>query len=179
MSAREIAEYEKVIDLWVSEGRVAWELVSIYIAVQAGLASVFALLYTQYPHDSKSLIFSLIFLAVVGVVSSFAWLFILYRARMRRENWFCLALRMERELYRRVFRDRDARFHIFAVELAVRIEGKALEYFRNEDEVRFRYQRWYERIGATRIAHLATLFIGGFWVLVLLVIIFHFLPNVL
>jgi len=170
MSAREIAEYEKALDLWDSEGRVAWELVSIYVAVQAGLASVFALLYNQY----KSLTISLIILAGAGALSSFAWLFILYRARMRRENWFFLGLRMERQLFI------DHRFHIFEVENAVRRDSCALKLSRcshPREEIAFRDQRWYEKSGALRIAHLATPFVGVVWI-VLPVIVF-FLPNVL
>jgi hypothetical protein len=100
-----LREYEKVIDLWIGEDRSAWELVSIYMAVQGGLASVSALLYTQSSHDLASLRYLAVFL--IGAVSSFAWFFILWRAKMRRENWFLVGLATEQELA-----DRRVKFYL-------------------------------------------------------------------
>lgn len=166
-------EYEKTIELWIDEGRSAWELVSIYMAVQVGLASVFAFLFTQNSPNFGSLRYSSVFLA--GIFSSLAWFLILYRARMRRENWFFLGLRMERELRDRgVFRDRDHRFNIFEVENAVRNKRLALESFKDrcckEEEIRFRHQRWYEKLGALWLAHVSISVIGIVWLILFAVL---------
>jgi hypothetical protein len=158
-----LEEYEKAIDLWIAEGRSAWELVSIFMVVQVGLISVLVLLYNQASGSMGSIRFLLVSLA--GVISSFAWFFILYRARMRRENWFFLGLRMERRLFI------SRRFRIFAVEHAVRIEKKALEYFRNDDEIRFRDQRYFEKAGALRVAHWSTFVIGIGWLILLIIFV--------
>lgn len=45
-----LREYEKIIDLLMNESRMAWELLSIFMAVQMGLISAFAIILSKGVH---------------------------------------------------------------------------------------------------------------------------------
>jgi len=146
-----LREYEKTVDLFMSEDRTAWELVSIWIVLQVGLFSAFALLLSQQVRWG-SIGYLILFSA--GAITSLAWGFMQFRSKMWRENWLLFGLTLERQL-----KERCIMLNIFEFEHLVREEGIALEFF--EGEIRRRNQAWWERIGALRLPHWA-MFISAF-----------------
>ena len=158
-----LREYEKVVDLFKSELRLVWELVSIYMLVQVGLFSTIAVLLSEGKPFTP---FGYPLLFPAGAISSFAWFLMLYRSKIRRDNWFLVGLRTERRL-----RNSGITLDIFQTEFRVKEDKLALEYFKSEDIIRFRNLRWFERIGAVRVAHYAMLFVGIVW----LTVFFYFL----
>jgi hypothetical protein len=159
-----LLEYEKLIDLLQSEGRISWELVSIYIVIQTGLASAVAVLLAVAPFNMGNLRF--LFLSLAGLFSSFGWCLIRYRANMRRENWFLAGLRHERQLVDSGILIRSD-FNIFEIERIVKERKNALELFNNE--IRFRRLHWYEKIGALRLTHWAMFLIGIGWLTLIII----------
>jgi len=167
MSAEDalLREYEKIVDLFMNESRIAWELVSIYMAVQGVLLSALVITLSRGVH-LLTLGYWWLGLFLGGAVSSFAWFFLFYRSKMWRANWLLKGLRLERQL-----RNRGLTLNIFELEHCVRTEKSALEYFKGE--VRYRSQRWYERIGLGA-AHCAMLVLGLIWLSFLLYEIIKF-----
>jgi hypothetical protein len=166
-----LREYEKIVDLFISEGRIAWELVSIYVALQVGLISgVVVLLSNKAPWF---LFQTLFFLALA---SSIVWFFMQYRAKMWRDNWLLAGLRMERRLKARglVF---DPEFSIFEIENRVRRHKLALELSDDKglhyNNIRYRNQRWCEKSGALRVAHDGMILLALVWG-ALLIVSFHY-----
>lgn len=155
-----LREYEKIVDLFMNESRVAWELVSIYMAVQMGLLSALVITLSR-GIPLLTLGYWWMFLLLAGAISSFAWFFMLYRNKMWRDNWLLEGLRLERQL-----RSRDITLNIFELEHFVKERKFALEWFK--DEVRYRNQRWHERIGSLRVARYAMLVLGFLWLSFLL-----------
>lgn len=149
-----LREYEKAIDLFMFEVRLAWELVSIYFAIQIGLVSAFVILQTQKPAFAEPSWNLVLFLA--GSLSSFTWFFILHRSAMWRKSWLLEGLKIEREL-----KDRGLTLDIFKTERLMREEGLALELFDNK--IRFRKRHLHEKIGALSPTHSAMLVLGFGW----------------
>lgn len=89
-------EYEKCFDFVLHQDRIAWELISIYLAIQIGLISGIAILYST----GKSMIATTAFQAffVMGSLISFIWFFILYRNKLWRGIWQLKCLQIEKEL---------------------------------------------------------------------------------
>jgi hypothetical protein len=153
-----LREYEKTVDLFIGEDRIAWELVSIYMAVQIGLASAVVVIYTKELGNLSVIGFRIFCLA--GFVSSLAWFFIQYRSKMWRENWLLTGLKIEREL-----KDRGIRLDLFETEYRIRKKIVALELF--DDKIRYRQQYLHERIGALRVAHYSMFVLGIIWLVAL------------
>jgi len=152
-----LREYEKVADLFMSESRTAWELLSIYMIVQVGLVSAIVVLLSEGVSVTP---FGYPILFPAGSLFSFAWFFMFYRNKMWRDNWFLLGLRTERQL-----RDRGIVLDIFQTEHLGR-EKLALELF--DEEIRYRNQRWHEKIGGLRVAHYAMFAVGVVWFMLFL-----------
>jgi len=161
-----LREYEKIIDLFMFQSREAWELVAIYMAVQIGLASAIVLLLSSERLASVSFGFSILFLA--GAISSLAWGVMQYRNLMWRMNWLLAGLRLERQL-----NESGIMVNIFETERLAREEKKVLEFF--EGKIRFRYQRWWERIGMLRLVHYAMLVLAILWFILFLASLFMWL----
>jgi len=153
-----LLEYEKTVDLFMSEGRIAWELVSIWMVLQVGLGSAIVLLHVQRA-TWGSIGYSILFSA--GAISSLAWGFMQFRSKIWRENWLLYGLRLEREL-----NARDMRLNLFEFEHRVRKKRIALGLVNNE--IRERNQRWYEEIGALRLAHWGMFVLAIVWFIFLL-----------
>jgi hypothetical protein len=154
-----LEEYREILDFLLSESRIAWELVSIYMVVQAGLGSIFAILLSRnsnvmFPVNS--------FVFLIGFLSSLLWVSMMYRSRLRRKHWLYAGWRLERQL-----RDRGLALDVFEMEYRVSERKLALEFF--ENEIRWRNQEWYERIGALRAAHYIMIGLTIFWLFLLLV----------
>jgi hypothetical protein len=99
-----LSQYEKTVDLYVHEDRVAWDLVSIYMVVQVGLISAVAALFVAFKSYLGT--FRFVFLFLAGFFYSFLWFFAFWRSLMWRQNWYLAGLRIERELVeRRLIRD--------------------------------------------------------------------------
>jgi hypothetical protein len=163
-----LSQYEKTVDLYMHEDRLAWELVSIYIVAQVGLVSaVAALLVTSSEHSVGTLRYYFLFLA--GTFSSLAFFFALWRSRMWRQNWYFAGLRIERQLAeRRLIRDFSLiSFGTFEIMRRSERDKCALELSDDEDldlrKITYRKQRWRERIGALKILHWAMLAIAIVW----------------
>jgi len=149
-------EYEKVVDLWAHEGKVAWDLISVWAILQVGLGSAVSLLYVQ-PVSWRAP--ALVTLFIIGAIVNFAWIFIIYRAKMRRENWFCLGLEFERQL------NVSASFGIFEIERRVREEKTALELYKGT--VRERHLRFSEKAGALRVVHIGVFVMLAVWIILI------------
>ena len=137
-----MCEYEKVVDMWAHEDKAAWELVSIWVVLQVGLISAVSVLYVQKVSWNAP---ALGILFVAGAITNFAWVFILYRAKVRRNNWFCIGLEFERHL------NGENRFGIFEIERRVIEEETTLELYNGT--VRERHLRFYEKSGALKFVH--------------------------
>ena len=166
-----IREYEKIVDLFISEGRAAWELISIWGVIQVGLISGFILFYTSIPAsiqgnnlgDIRYLIFSF-----AGVGSNFLWFFMQCRSKMWRENWLLAGLKLERQLRigERII-DNGNCYSIFEVERLVTKKKQTLELSEDpcthQQEIRYRDQKWREKIGALKLAHWSMVLLGIGW----------------
>jgi hypothetical protein len=158
-----LRQYVKTVDLYMHEDRIAWELVSIYLALQVGIVSAIALLFTQYEAYLGTFRYALLFFA--GGVSSLFFFFALYRSLMWRENWYLAGLRIERQL------DPNPDlpdFGIFGIMRRSRSHDKwKLKLFNDEDfsfrNIRFRDQRLRERGGALKLFHVAMLIFSILW----------------
>jgi hypothetical protein len=148
-----LREYEKVVDLFLSEGRTAWELVSIWVVIQVGLGSAVALLHAQNISWGSDAYLILLF---SGAISSLLWFLVQCRAKMWRENWLFYGLRLERWL-----NQTGLTLGIFEFECKVREGKRALELF--DDKVRERGQNMWESLGALRIAHVFMLVMLAIW----------------
>lgn len=83
---------------------------------------------------------------------------------MWRDNWFLKGLKLEREL-----KSKCITLNIFELEHLGRTKNLALELFEDKDEdvIRHRNQRWYEKIGL-KWAHYAMFVLGLFWLVILI-----------
>lgn len=157
-----LREYERTIELFLGESRIAWQLVSIWVVVQVGLGSAVALFYTQQTVSGS---FGYLVLLFSGMLSNLAWIVIQYRAKMWRENWLLYGLRLEKQLHQL-----GINVNIFGFEQKVREKMIALEYF--DSQVRERDQRLREKFGALRISHFAMLIVFALWLILLLASLF-------
>jgi hypothetical protein len=89
---------------------------------------------------------------------------------MLRDNWILHGFDLERQLNEymrkqseRSMNDTHTELKIFDLEMHAREEKKALEYFKNDGKVRYRYQRWWEKIGSLRLAHDSMLALTILW----------------
>jgi len=162
-----LEEHREILDFLLSESRIAWELVSIYIVVQVGLGSIIAVLLSRdsgfsFPVNSS------VFL--VGFLSSLLWVFMMYRSKLRRKHWLYAGWKLEWQL-----RDRGLALDVFEKEYYVSEKKLAFEFFEFEDkkEIRWRNQGWHERIGALRAAHWIMIGLTIFWFILLLVSLPH------
>lgn len=163
-----LREYEKVVGLFTSEDRTAWELVSIYWVIQVGLIS--ALVLTLEKFTVIEILRYRWFIFLIGGVVSLAWFFIQCRSHMWRENWLNFGLDLERQLNKcmrkqseRCMKEPCIELDIFEFEQRVREDKKAKEFFKNENIVRERKQKWWEQFGALRLTHWSTVFIAIIW----------------
>lgn len=161
-------EYDKIVDLFISEGRAAWESVNIYMVLQGVLISTVVVFSTQCCIESKTIGYLVLFLA--GATSSFVWFFMQYRSVMWRENWILAGLKVERELKERIkIEDDPFKFAIFEIEIRARKRKEALELFEDKaaycqkNAIRYRNQMWCERIGSLRPLHWSMLIMGILW----------------
>jgi hypothetical protein len=149
-------EYQKVVDLWAHEGKIAWDLISVWAVLQVGLGSAVSLLYVQHVPWRAPALFTLF---IAGAIVNFAWIFIIYRAKMRRENWFCLGLEYERQL------NGSDRFGIFEIERRVREGKKALELYNGS--VRERRLSLSEKAGALKVVHFGVFLMLAVWIILI------------
>lgn len=157
-------QYEKIVDLFMSESRTAWELVSIYVGIQIALFSAIALIFIQQASHAKTIAYIIVSLA--GIISSLAWVLIQYRAKMWRDNWLLAGLRIERELANEGKKFLENHLVIFGFENLVREKKQALELF--GEEIRYRNQRWHEKLGALRLPHIAMHVLTVVWLGILI-----------
>jgi hypothetical protein len=142
----------------MNESKIAWELISIFFVFQGVLASAAALMYTQEITDLRPYLV----LFLMASVSSFLWFMMQYRAKLWRESWLLLGLKVERELKQSGLVS-NPDWHIFGLEQKIRDEKLVLELFKPTNEIRFRHQRCFEKVGALRIAHGSMLALGFIW----------------
>lgn len=160
-----MCEYEKIVDLWAHEGKMALDLASIWVALQVGLGSAIALLYVQKATWGS---LGYLFFFVAGLLTNIAWFFMLSRARVRRDNWSLLGLRLERQLAD------VARLSIFETESALHEQKIALELF--EGTIRERRVQWWEKPGVSRIVHYGVILMLIIWTLLILASFFYKFP---
>lgn len=161
-------EYKAMIDLFISENRTAWELVSIYIALQAGLLSAFALVFVQQTQHVKTIAYLII--SLTGAISSGAWAMMQSRSRMWRSNWLLAGLQIERTLSAKG-RISDLNFAVFGIEHHVRECREALTIQPRmlfEGKIEYRDQEWCERAGALRFPHYAMYILTFIWLCIFL-----------
>ena len=91
-----LKEHEECFEFVLHQDRIAWELISIYLAIQVGLISGISILFGT----GKSAIATAALQAfvVMGSLVSFIWFFILYRNKLWRDVWQLKCLQIEKEL---------------------------------------------------------------------------------
>lgn len=149
-------EYKKIVDLLMHEDRLAWELVSIYIALQIGLIS--ALIIT----NSFQILLAI---GVIGAFSSFIWWLVLNRSRIWRENWFLAGLGIERQSREKLMV--DSKHDIFEIMSHATRKGEVLEMFDNE--IRYRRIHPWEKT-ALKYLHHSMFLLLIVWVIFIFVI---------
>ena len=91
-----LREYEKCFDFVLHQDRIAWELTSIYLAIQIGLISGISILFSSGKTVTSTAPFQVF--VILGTLVSFTWFLILYRNKLWRSIWQLKCLQIEKEL---------------------------------------------------------------------------------
>ena len=91
-----LREHEKCFEFVLHQDKIAWELISIYLAIQIGLISGISILFSTT--KSATATAALQAFVVMGSLVSFIWFFILYRNKLWRDVWQLKCLQIEKEL---------------------------------------------------------------------------------
>jgi len=91
-----LRQHEMCLEFTLHQDRIAWQLISIYFAIQVGLISGIVILYTAGISQIITTVFLVLF--VMGSLVSLIWFFILYRNQLWRDIWQLKGLQIENEL---------------------------------------------------------------------------------
>lgn len=102
-----VKQYDSFIRLYVDETRVCWNLISIFVALNVGLATVLAHMLPQdlsqiFPHNFPFQPFGRLWIiTLVGTMANLIGSALFLRNRAYRERWLRKALNIEEEIKKR------------------------------------------------------------------------------
>lgn len=150
-----LKEHDVLIRLYMHEDKVFWNLSSLFVAVNVGLATVFAMI-VSWPHSAYGLFenaFSTMTLvATVGLLANLIGVALFSKNNFHRQKWLSKALNIENEM------KRNGR----TIEILEGFEQKIVDSEEN------RFLKWFKCRGNLNRAHLWPLAIAIIWLIAII-----------